>query len=101
MRFFLALLCCILWTSVADSKPLLIRWNPYIQGTTAAERLVLWRKVNTGMLQPYAIINDMAATSFVDNNVKFNRTYCFALRAVTATDVSSAPSAQACARPNR
>lgn len=98
-RLFLALLLCGLWASVAEAKPLLIRWDPYIQGTVPAERLVLWRKTNKGTLQPYAVIADMAATSFVDNAVQWNKTYCYRLRAVTATDVPSAYSGQACARP--
>ncbi len=102
MKTLLLTFCfCLFFTAVCEAKPLLIRWNLYAQGGTPAERLVLWRGALTGAPTPYAIITDLQATSYVDNGVKFNRTYCYHLRAVTAMDVSSAPSPRACARPNR
>ena len=60
---------------------------------------MLYRSVNAGVMQPYVVIGDLTETAYVDNAVKWNRLYCYQLRALTDTGIASAPSVRVCVRP--
>lgn len=97
----LTLILIVGTTAVCEAKPLLVTWPRYRQGPTPAERLVLYRNVNGGQWSPYATVWELTSTAYVDNFVKWNRTYCYRLAAVSETGASSPFTAPACARPNK
>ena len=91
-------LVCGLATA-SEAAPLLIRWPLYKPNSVPVERLVLYRSVNAGPVQPYLTIWDLQTTAFTDNAVKWSRRYCYEIRAITEGGVASPPSNRACATP--
>lgn len=77
---------------------LLVQWPRY-SATIPVHRLVLYRATNAGQMSPYVGFWDLTTTAYADSAVTSGLTYCYELRAFTATDVGSPPTTRVCAAP--